>query len=58
MLQQLLHLHIRCNSSPIDLLEEMACNVLPQVSGARTKHFATIITRIYVICFKLSDSSS
>ncbi|XP_024372058.1 uncharacterized protein [Physcomitrium patens] len=37
MLQQLLHLHIRCNSSPIDLLEEMACNVLPQVPTKGSK---------------------
>lgn len=36
-LQQLLRLHIRCNSSPLDLLENMACNILPQVPTKGSK---------------------
>jgi hypothetical protein len=32
LLQQLLHMLIQFNSSPIDLLEEIACTVLPQVT--------------------------
>lgn len=36
MLQQLLRMHIRCNSSPLDLLEDMACNILPQVTDAES----------------------
>jgi Fanconi anemia group D2 protein len=32
LLQQLLHMLVQFNSSPIDLLEEIACTVLPQVT--------------------------
>ncbi|KAG0590520.1 hypothetical protein KC19_1G105500 [Ceratodon purpureus] len=37
MLQQLLRMHIRCSSSAIDLLEDMSCNILPQVPTKGSK---------------------
>lgn len=51
ILQQLLRTLIQCNTSPLDLLEEMACTVLPQVWQL---HSNLLIIVTYALCLTLS----